>query len=139
MRVDINQFDIDHNKESKQSDRYYTLNGTEEFVDDKGFPRLNEESDKTYAKAVYNKKSRNITDSRTYFSYYVISNPNNELYNPVSLHSTIKPKENNKFINKVCKDDWSFKEVNKSVFDTYTQFLKTQNVRLLSRANRSLK
>jgi hypothetical protein len=139
MRVDVNEFDINHNTENKRSDRYYTINGVEEFLDDKGYPRLKEESDKTYAKAIYNKKSRNITDFRTYYSYYALSSPSGELYNPVTLHSTVKSKAKNNFINTICKDDWSFKEVNKSVFDTYIQFLKTQNTRILSKANRSLK
>ena len=40
MRVDVNEFDINHNTENKRSDRYYTINGVEEFLDDKGYPRL---------------------------------------------------------------------------------------------------
>lgn len=138
MKVNIKDFDISHkNNIVSNSDKYYTLINYQDFLDEDNNPCKMELSDDVYAKAILNKKPKHISDKKTYYSYYVIMNPKNELYNPVKIHSTIKNKSN--FVDKVCKSEWSFKEVDKSVFDTYVDFLRTQNLRLLQKANRSLK
>jgi hypothetical protein len=137
MKVNIKDFDISHSNENSFSDKYYTLIDNHDFLDTDNNPCKSELSDQVYAKAILNKKTKHISDKKTYYSYYVIANPKNELYNPIKIHSTIKNKSN--FIDKVCKSEWSFKEVDKSIFDTYVDFLRTQNLRLLQKANRSLK
>jgi hypothetical protein len=137
MKINIKDFDIQHKDNEMPDNKYYTLMGRQDFLDTDNNPCINEQSDIVYAKALLNKKPKHIADNKKYHSYYVMSNPKNELYNPVQIHSSIK--EKSKFVDKVCKTEWSFKEVDKSVFDTYIDFLRTKNLRLLQKANRSLK
>jgi uncharacterized protein YbcV (DUF1398 family) len=137
MKINIKDFDIQHKDSEIVDNKYYTLMDQQDFLDKDNNPCSNEESDVIYAKAILNKKPKHIADNKKYYSYYVMLNPKNELYNPVQIHSSIKAKS--KFVDKVCKTEWFFKEVDKSVFDTYIDFLRTKNLRLLHKANRSLK
>lgn len=137
MKINIKDFDIQHKEGELVTNKYYTLMDQQDFLDRDNNPCRNEQSDIVYAKAILNKKPKHIADNKVYYAYYVMLNPKNELYNPVQIHSTIK--EKSKFVDKVCKAEWFFKEVDKSVFDTYVDFLRTKNLRLLQKANRSLK
>lgn len=137
MKVNIEDFGVSHSEPIPLDNKFYTLIDYQDFLDNNNNPCLSKLSDKVYAKAIFNKKTKHISDKKKYYTYYVLMNPKNELYNPIQLHSSIKNKTN--FIDKVCKSEWSFKEVEKSVFDTYIDFLRTKNIRLLNKANRSLK
>lgn len=137
MKVNIKDFDISHSDGIVLSDKFYTLIDNQDFLDENNNPCKSELSDSVYAKAILNKKPRHISDKKRHHSYYILTNPKNELYNPIQIHSSIKNKSN--FIDKICKTEWSFKEVDKSIFDTYIDFLRTKNLRLLQKANRSLK
>lgn len=137
MKVNIKDFDISHSDNNLAEDKFYTLIEHQDFLDADKNPCKKELSEDVYAKAVLNKKPRHISEKKKHYSYYAMINPKNELYNPIKIHSTIGTKSN--FIDKVCKTEWSFREVDKSVFDTYVDFLRTKNLRLLQKANRSLK
>lgn len=137
MKININDFDISHSNDLDLRDKYYTIIDQQDFLDKENNPCKSGVSDQVYAKAILNKKPRHISDKKIYYTYYAIMNPKNELFNPIQLHTTIKDKSN--FIDKVCKSEWSFREIDKSVFDTYVDFLRTKNIRLLQKANRSLK
>lgn len=137
MKVNIKDFDISHPNNASLNDKFYTIIDQQDFLDENNNPCKSELSDNVYAKAVLNKKPKHMSDKKIYYSYYAIMNPKNELYNPIQLHSSIKDKSN--FIDRVCKSEWSFKEIDKSIFDTYVDFLRTKNLRLLQKANRSLK
>lgn len=137
MKINIKDFDIKHKESNIIDNKYYTIMDNHDFIDEDNNPCKNNATDDVYAKAIANKKPRHISDKKIYHSYYILANPKNELYNPVKIHSKVK--EQSKFVDKVCKSEWSFKEVDKSVFDTYVHFLRTKNLRLLQKANRSLK
>lgn len=137
MKVNLKDFDIEHSDITKSTDKFYTLIDQQDFLDTDNNPCKKILSDEVYAKAILNKKPRHISDKKIHYSYYLMVNPKNELYNPIKIHSSITTKSN--FVDKICKSEWSFREVDKSIFDTYVDFLRTKNLRLLQKANRSLK
>ena len=119
---------------------YYCLSGNEDFIDDQNNPRINKENDpRVVAKAVQNKKSKHITESVSYYRYYLKTNPNLEIFNPIEYHSSIKEKKLFSHVHAVCKNTWTFKEVDKSLFDKYIIFLKTKNIQSLRDIERQLK
>lgn len=136
MKINSSEFIIDH---SSSETKYYTKKGCENFSDDSGNPRLDKDCDKVYAKATKDKLSKNFTDkSRIGFSYYVKSTPEKVLYNPLETYS-IDPKIKKSFVNKICKVELKFLEVSESVFNMYVNFLKTENTKWLTKAQREIK
>lgn len=138
MKVNTSEFLIKHHNVDTQKDEYYTLMDDQEFLDNEGNPRTSK-SENAWAKKVFGKKSKHITDRKAYNIYYIKCNPNKEVYNPIKLHSSLKEKPKNSFIDSVCKNEWSFLEVDQLVFDKYIEFLKSKNTRILKDINRSLK
>ena len=138
MKINSKSFNITHHKITSKNDKYYVLLDTQEFLDDKGFPRT-KDVNKACAKAVYGRKSKHITDRKAYYTYHIQCSQNNEAYNPIDLHSTVQIKKTNAFIDKVCKEEVKFQEVDQSIFDQYIEFLKTKNARMLKDINRRLK
>jgi hypothetical protein len=138
MKVNTSEFSIQHHQIGAQKDSYYVLKGEHEFLDADDNPRSSKLQE-ACAKLVFGKKSKHITDRKAYHSYYIKCNPNKEAYNPIQLHSTIKDKKTNAFIDNVCKSEWSFLEVDQSIFNQYLEFLKSHNTRILKDINRSLK
>jgi hypothetical protein len=119
---------------------FYCLSGQEDFIDKENNPRVTEEQDnRVTAKAVQNKKPKHFKDTSNQYRYYIKINPNLEIYNPINLHSSIKDKKKFSHINTVCKNDWAFKEVDKSVFDKYVAFLTHQNAQSLKDLERQIK
>jgi hypothetical protein len=120
---------------------YYCLIGTEDFIDGDGSPRVNNGSSSNIAaKCIQNKKTKVISqNSKNKFSYFIRSSPNSDLYNPINLLSPIKNKRQYNFIDNICKNEWSFIEVNKNIFDKYIKFLTTKNISWLKEAIRDLK
>lgn len=136
MRVNNSEFIIDH---SSSEIKYYTKKGYETFLDENGNPRLDKDSDKVYAKITKDKLSKSFTDkTRVGFSYYIKSTPDKILYNPLETYS-IDPKIKKSFINKICKVELKFLEVSESVFNMYINFLKTENTKWLTKAQREIK
>jgi hypothetical protein len=132
-----NIFQINHAVEN--SDKFYTLLGLESFVDDLGFPRLNENDDNIFAKVIYNKPRKNINNNQQHPRFYIKTDPQKNIHNPIKLFSS--PNHNTKsmpYINKVCKDPLKFTEVTESVFTKYINFLKTKNITWLTNAQRDI-
>jgi hypothetical protein len=114
----------------------YTVNGKEDDKDPDGKPvlldleyedgskLLAERRDEAYAKVV-------VSDDRN--RYYVKQGPNGKLFNPVGLYQ-----EGNVNRKRAGESQWKYREVNKKVFDLYTQFLKTKNVAWLTNAEREV-
>lgn len=118
--------------------KYYTTPNNQDFVDDIGFPRLSVENNKVFAKAVREIKKKNILDrSPSHFRYYVKIEPNRALHNPFDKIGSQNSRPS--FIDKVCKSENSFMEVNQSVFDKYINYLKTQNNKWLVDAQREVR
>jgi hypothetical protein len=122
---------------------YYTSLGSEDFLDSIGNPVIKDgSSDKIYAKAILNRKSRELKTNTginsVSYRYYIKVNPECMPYNTKKLHTV---DNNNKlsFVDKKCKDGWFFKEVSRSVFDKYLTFLRTQSTQLLKEIQRDIK
>lgn len=125
--------------ESKVTDsKYYTTKINASFFDEEGYPRLINETETTYAKAIKNRLSRNFTDDRDLgYSFYIKTDPNKNIYDPTKRYSLRENKQN--FINRICKDQSSFTEVSESVFNSYINFLKTENSQWLTKTQRDLR
>lgn len=135
MRIDFSDFQV---TQPEQSQKLYSLLGQESYIDDQGFPRLETESDKTFAKAIKNKLSKKfISDSPPTYSFFIKTDPNHNIVNPIETYSM--KITNSNFLNKICKTEFSFTEVTESVFNKYLMFLKTSNIKWLNSAQRELK
>ena len=106
----------------------YTILGDHEELDAEGFPVVSAETPNVLAK-----KIAGITGSQPKF--YVKRGLNGELYNPMGMYSEGK---NVKFLSKIGRDEYVFKQVNQTVFNLYINFLKTKNEAWLKNAQREL-
>jgi hypothetical protein len=137
MRINKNQFVVEKNNTTEEV-LYFTNKGNEVFLDNTNNPRLDKDGPLVYAKAIKDKKSRQLTkDSPIGYSYYIKTEPNKKIYDPTILHS-VESKVQKSFINKTCKNELIFTEVTQSVFDQYISFLRTGNILWLNKAQRNL-
>lgn len=134
MKIDISDFNIKH----KASDSYYfTIADHSEFVDeDSNFQTL-KENDKTYAKKIKNKLSRNMLDPDN-FAFFVRSSPNKQIFDPFEIHSSLKDKKLYESVNKVCKTAEGFIQVPEHIFNQYITFLRTNNRKLFVKTQREI-
>ena len=139
MRIDQSQFVSDNTNRTPKQERLYCVLGSEDFTDDKGYPRCESDESKVCAKATPDKPTKHFGDERgNDYRYYIRMDADQELFNPVNLLSSVKDKKNNHFINSVCKSTSSFKEVAPSVFNKYIEYLKSKDIRWLKEAQREL-
>lgn len=104
----------------------FTLIGHHKFLDNNKNPRVDLENDKVYAKKI-------TLDNNQ--KYYIKIGTYGKIYNPIGLFSEGTA---NKFLSKIGKKAWEFKEVNSKVFDMYVNFLRTKNIAWLNNAEREL-
>lgn len=124
---------------SINEDKFYTLLGSHDFIDNEGFPRLSD-SDGAVAKIIFSKKPKHFENlSKVYPRYYIKLDPNSKIFNPKKILSSIEEKDSLSFINNICKTNWEFKEVTSQIFQKYITFLKTKNISWLKDAQRDLK
>ena len=117
---------------------FYTIDSDKEYVDDNGFFRLSTENNKVFAKAIKEVRSKDILQrSPNYYKYYVKCSPNKTLHDPFPIYSSSVNRSS--FVDKVCKSENSFIEVNQSVFNKYINFLKSGQKQWLTEAQRELK
>lgn len=139
MKIETD-FTIQKKTTDNDQNLLYGLMGEEDFLDDSGNPRIkSDDNPKIMAKAIKTKLSKHMTESRISLRYYIRTKPNNIIYNPIKIESSVKDKETFNFINNTCKNNIDFKEVTQSIFDKYLTFLRTKNVRWLNAAQRELK
>lgn len=136
MKINQNDFLME---QTNYLSEYYTLIGLEDHLDDDGYPRLDQDNDKGYAKKVKNKKSKLVSDRNISFRFYIKTDPNNNIINPVLLHSEKNyDLRSNSRLNKTCKEIEQYKEVTESIFNKYIEFLKSKNSKWLNAAQREL-
>jgi hypothetical protein len=133
MKIDKDQFVL---QKSVPESKFYTVSGSEDFLDEQGFPRTNSETN-AFAKAIKNKPSKHIVNSACAYRFYIKTDPNNIIVDPVKLYTTEQPKSS--FINKVCKNTSGFTEVSESVFNKYIQYLQTHQDQWLVSAQREIR
>lgn len=99
--------------------RFYTLIGKEDFKDETGQPRVNEEDvNKTFAKVVNNKRM-------------ILCHRNGSFIDPIDAFNTINTTQMRQGISQ-----WNFVAVSEEVFNSYLRFLKTMNHVWLRKAER---
>lgn len=109
---------------------YYSHTSDQEYLDENGFPRVSKDNEKVLAKAVPNQFKKHITNgNQTSYKYYILFQTNN-MY---GYEAKIKT---NQHIDRICKANTHFKEVNIHIFKKYLEYLKTQNTQWLKEAQR---
>lgn len=132
----ISQTDFKVNSTDNES-MYYTCVQYQDYKDDQQFSRTTKDSDKVFAKAIKNGLSRDISSQELLqYRYYIRLESSKKLYDPFPKYGFNDSK--NSFVDQICKSNNLFKEVNKSLFDKYINFLKTENHQWYSQANREL-
>lgn len=137
MQIDTKDFIVNNNSIDT---KFFTLIGNHDFIDDNGNPRTTVENHNTFAKAIKNRISRNIIGSNYSYKYFICTDANLNILNPVELYSDANSINNTtKYIDKICKSEKRFTEVNESIFNKYIAFLTTKNISSLNSAQRDLK
>jgi hypothetical protein len=67
--------------------------------------------------------------------YFIRLDQRGKIYNPLSVY---EDNQQNKFVNKVCKEGNKFKDVNGKVFGLYLTYLRTKNLAWLNNAEREM-
>jgi hypothetical protein len=111
---------------NETENEYYTILGDHDFIDSSNRPQAKEESKKVVAKRL-SKNDKN--------KFYIKVGTYGKIFNPIGLFSEGK---NEKFIAKIGKKEFEFKEVNQKVFDLYLNFLSTKNIAWLNNAEREM-
>jgi hypothetical protein len=128
---------ISKNTENPES-YYYTIIGNHDVLDDSGKPLKRVLSNDVHAKAIKNRPSKNFQVlsplDTVSFKYYIKTYPNKKPYNPL-----LSENSRSSFIDRVCKTETMFTEVNKSVFDKYVNFLQSKNTQWLTEVYRDIR
>jgi len=120
MKAENCIFIQDKNKEQEEikdaEHKFYTILGEHDFIDSSNKPQSKKESSKVVAKCI----SKNGNNK-----FYIKVGTYGKIFNPIGLFSEGK---NEKFIAKIGKKEFEFKEVNQKIFDLYLNFLSTKNM-----------
>jgi hypothetical protein len=116
----------EHNELSEVNSIYYTILGDHDFIDSKDRPQAKKESAKVVAKCIYKNESN---------KFYIKVGTYGKIFNPIGLFSEGKSE---KFVAKIGRKEFEFKEVNQKVFDLYLNFLSTKNIAWLNNAEREM-
>jgi len=103
--------------------------GYEDYLDANGHARINNPKD---IKKIFAQK--NILENGT-TKYTIKLSNNNKLYNPASIYGS---EESRTFLDRICRSNKKFKEVNEKAFKWYIKFLNTKNVSWLHNAEREI-
>ena len=106
---------------------YYTIIGDHDYLDEDKRPRAKEENNKVVAKT-------STTDNKP-TRYYIKVGTYGKIYNPIGLYSE---GHNAKFLSKIGRKQYEFKEVNQNIFNLYVNFLTTKNTAWLNNAEREM-
>lgn len=127
-------FQLKEKNEDKKEIEYFTLSGQQDYYDNDGNPRVNDDNNIVLAKRIcYYDSNDNIVVPKT--RYMIKIGAYGRIYNPIGLFSEGR---GNNFLKKAGKPEWRMKEVNENIFSLYLSFLKTKNVAHLTLAERGL-
>jgi hypothetical protein len=119
---------IINNKQISNSNAYYTIVGNHDYMDENNNPRCEtEDSVNVLAKRIY----RDNGTSR----YSIKVDNNGKIYNPLSIYDDVKQTS---FLDRVCRAQNKYRDVNYKAFEMYLQFLKTKNLAWLHNAEREI-
>ena len=109
-----------------EKNEFYSSMGSQDYLDDQNYPRISKENDKRIL-------AKKITREDGSIKYSIKLTNNGKMQNPLSMYGVEK---DNTFLDRVCRSNDKFKEVNYKVFDLYINFLKTKNIAWLHNAER---
>lgn len=117
-----------HKEHNLGNEEFFTISGEEDFIDSSGSPRLEKDlAEKVYAKKIIRKDNS--------YKYLIKLSNNSKLFNPLSIYGIEQDKS---FLNRVCRSNKKFKEVNQKAFEWYLKFLRTKNIAWLNNAEREI-
>ena len=123
--------DFIHNQTAKAinqaPDEFYCSMTSFDYLDTSGNPRSRSPDD---PRVLAKKIIRENGDHKLSIKY----TSNGRMENPISIYGA--DKIDNTFLDRVCRSQDKFKEVNPKVFGMYITFLKTHNLAWLSKAER---
>lgn len=129
----MNNFNINTNsiyknapQSSEEEQVCYTILGQNDKLDSHGYPIISDPDNKhVFAKHI---------NRQTGLSKYMIRlDSSGKLFNPVSIYGIEKEKT---FLDRICRSNTKFKEVNQKVFNMYLKFLQSKNISWLNNAER---
>jgi len=130
MKPDNYLFTLDSQKEtqdlSSQDIEYYTILGDHDFIDNNQRPRAKKEKLGVVAKQITKNTNKKL---------YIKIGTYGKIFNPMGMFSEGK---NEKFLAKIGRKEFEFKEVNQKVFDMYLNFLSSKNLAWLNNAEREM-
>lgn len=122
----MNMFIQNNTSKEEKIIECYTILGNHKYLDSLNRPRIDDE-DKALAKT--------ITTGDRPSRFYIKVGTYGKIYNPIGLYSE---GHSEKFLSKIGRKQFEFKEVNQKIFDMYVSFLSTKNLAWLNNAEREL-
>jgi hypothetical protein len=109
-------------------DEFYCVRGQEDFLDSNNNPRCNNENSN-------NVLAKKIVRDDGAIKYSLKLDNNGKIFNPISIYGSTKISS---FLDRVCRSQNKYKEVNLKAFNMYLSFLKTKNIAWLHNAEREI-
>ena len=107
--------------------KFYSVSGSEEYVDTENYPRVSEQNKSIAAKAV--PKQDGV------YRYFIRVANTGKIYNPMTAYDAdLTPT----FLDRVCRSAWKFREVNDTAFSMYLKFLQSKNMSWLHNTEREI-
>lgn len=128
IEVNENDFVLNPKPQPSIENEYYSLVGTGDFIDSNKNTRV-------FEKNITSALAKKIVREDGSIRHLIKTSNTGKLYNPISIYGQEKP---NTFLDKVCKGDSKFKDVNAKAFYLYVSFLNTKNMSYLHNAEREL-
>lgn len=126
-------FELKPKDELDKISEYFTIRGSQDFLDDDQNPRLKSDGPTVLAKRISYYDGSEMIKSK--MRYQIKVGSYGRIYNPIGMYSE---GHSNKFSSKSGKEEWRMKEVNENIFNLYLSFLKTKNIAHLTLAERGL-
>lgn len=117
---------VDNQRNSGADNEFYSSMGSHDYLDTNNCPRITQENDKRVL-------AKKIIREDGSIKYSIKLTNSGKMQNPISMYGIEK---DNSFLDRVCRSNDRFKEVNYKVFDLYVNFLKTKNIAWLHNAER---
>ena len=114
--------------DTSKGDAYYTISGREDFLDQEDNPRSKKEDTET----VMAKKLLRVDGT---YRYMIKLDRTGKIYNPLSIYGQ---NQATSFLDRVCRSQNKFKDVNQKAFSMYMNFLKTKNAAWLHNTEREI-
>lgn len=137
MKFDISSFKIQEANPQQTEDRFFSSQKDKEYLDESGYPRVDQDSSIVLAKSIRNKKSKSMTKGVIGYSYYLRIHSNKNLVDSRTLHKM--QESTSSYVDTICKSDKDFVEVSHDTFTKYINFLKTENIQWLNMAQKDIK